>query len=462
MPSLSKTRGKRRPQLDVFEDATIVDPKRAEQLAQDMNATRVNVSAVSANKSNDGICVEAPAVEPTVPTVIDERHVALRVDSQAADTRVDTRAVHQHADSRTAETRVEVPVARNIAEVATKAPNRPSTEDTMCLRGGNKSHRRAPGIATGTVLEEFELGDVLGQGGMGVVVSAFDTKNKRDVAVKLLRVQGETEMVQSARKRLFREARAMAKIDHPNVIKVFAFGSVGVDVYIAMEYMAEGTLRNWVRHVPRPWQDILDKFVDAGKGLGAAHDAGLVHRDFKPDNVLLGPGKRVVVTDFGLVRADAEFLEASAGFDRLTQTGEMLGTPHYMAPEQFRGKQVDARADQFAFCVALYEALYDRRPFSGNYIWELLAQTSKGQSLAPPDDTCVPAFIGRAIMRGLSPEPSDRFASMSSLLQALTTEQLDDDAAMPPQPQDRPRRWIVPAAAAVAIAVGVVLAFATM
>ncbi|MFP2911526.1 serine/threonine-protein kinase, partial [Pyxidicoccus sp. 3LFB2] len=289
---------------------------------------------------------------------------------------------------------------------------------------------------------------VLGQGGMGVVYAAYDPDLDRKVAVKLLRVAGSARALEAGRTRLLREAQAMARISHPNVIPVFEVGTWEEQVFVAMELVEGGTLRDWMQAKPRSWREILVTYLAAGRGLEAAHAAGLVHRDFKPTNVLVGRDGRVYVTDFGLARPvgnpgrDEGSLEepspSSEGsgrlYEPLTQAGVVLGTPQFMSPEQFRGDAVDARSDQFSFCAALYRSLFGTRPFDPEELSRAAKALPDGQApqrptLAPeliqepPRDTKIPAWVRRAVMRGLALEPEGRFESMAALLEALSQEQ---------------------------------------
>ncbi len=221
-------------------------------------------------------------------------------------------------------------------------------------------------LDAGPAIGRFLVGGVLGQGGMGVVMRARDPELGRDVAIKLLQ-PGQRGL---AGLRLGREAQAMAKLSHPNVVNVYDVGEHDGAMYIAMELVEGSTLRAWRQAATRTWREVLAMYVAAGRGLAAAHAAGLVHRDFKPDNVLVGADGRPRVTDFGLVAADGRAVESGdtrgAALDaNLTVQGSVLGTPAYMAPEQWRGETVDPRTDQFAFCVALWEALHGERPFEG-------------------------------------------------------------------------------------------------
>jgi serine/threonine protein kinase len=234
----------------------------------------------------------------------------------------------------------------------------------------------------------FRLERRIGAGALGVVYAADDPQLQRTVAIKRLHTGDD-------RARLLREARAMARLAHPNVVTVHEVGEDDDGVYIVMELVRGATLREWLR-ARRSWSRVLDVFVDAGRGLAAAHEAGLVHRDFKPDNVLVGDDGRTRVTDFGIARAS----------DDRTLSSE--GTPAYMPPEQRRGEPTTPAADQFSFCVALYEALYGCRPFEGDAT----------DPIAPPASE-VPSLLWPALRRGLAHDPDDRWPNMSSLLAEL-------------------------------------------
>ncbi|HVE84717.1 MAG TPA: serine/threonine-protein kinase [Myxococcales bacterium] len=282
----------------------------------------------------------------------------------------------------------------------------------------------------------------LGRGGMGVVHVAYDPDLDRKVALKLLRrKEGADE--ETARARLLREAQAMARISHPNVIPIFDAGVWGAQVFLAMELVEGDTLQTWIEAQPRPWREVVEAFLAAGEGLAAAHAAGLVHRDFKPSNVLVARDGRIRVTDFGIARQlgepdPREETTIPAGPDHrmlgktITATDRVLGTPYFMSPEQLRGAVVDARSDQFSFCVSLYWALYRDRPYRDLDLGLPMATPSAGataplsppppRALAPPRDGAVPAWVRQALARGLSLDPTGRFPSMRELLQALSQE----------------------------------------
>ena len=302
------------------------------------------------------------------------------------------------------------------------------------------------GIAAGDFIGRYRVLEVLGAGGMGVVYGAFDPELQRKVALKLVRAEFAGLDIE-LRARLTREAQAMARIRHPNVITVFDVGTYADRLFVAMEVIDGWTLTSWQAARTRSVEEILRVFAAAGAGLAAAHAAGLVHRDFKPDNILIGGDGHVCVTDFGLVRpvaGDVDESEEPSSPDatvegELTRAGAVVGTPAYMAPEQMRGAPADGRADQFSFCVALFEALYGVRPFPGKSLAELEGAILGGQRLRARRKG-VPASVKRALARGLAGDAAARFDSMDALLRALA----------PPR-----RRSVAFATAAVAGFVGV-------
>jgi tetratricopeptide (TPR) repeat protein/tRNA A-37 threonylcarbamoyl transferase component Bud32 len=293
------------------------------------------------------------------------------------------------------------------------------------VSGRGQTFERGAQLGRHVVLEP------LGSGAMGVVYAAYDPELDRRIAVKLLRSADDA----LARERLIREAQAMAKLSHPNVISVLDVGSAGGRVFVAMELIDGVTLGEAAARERADWRAIRGLYVQAGLGLSAAHAVGLIHRDFKPTNAMVSTGGTVKVLDFGLARRAADGtasgqpegqlerqLEGSTRASDLTATGAILGTPAYMAPEQFKSSPADERSDQFSFCVALYEALYGRRPFAGDSPAALAMNVLRGEPLPPPKDTRVPARLWRALERGLSRDPSERHASMDALLDALSEE----------------------------------------
>lgn len=266
--------------------------------------------------------------------------------------------------------------------------------------------------------DRYEVKRLLGRGGMGAVYLARDQVLGREVAVKL-------HGAGSGGDRLQREARAMAKLAHPNVVTVFEVASFEDRLYVAMEYVKGGTLGSWLRAAPRTWRETVEILVGAGQGLAAAHAAELVHRDFKPENVLVGEDGRPRVSDFGIAhvqtRASDKIISVTVTIDPskpMTMTGSVLGTPAYMAPEQLIGDPVDARADQFAFCIVAWEALFGERPFSGTSLATLAASIAL-QKLSRPGKTNVPQRVVDIISRGLANDPAKRYPDMAALLADL-------------------------------------------
>jgi serine/threonine protein kinase len=325
----------------------------------------------------------------------------------------------------------------------------------------------------------YEIDSRLGAGGMGVVYRAHDPDLDRPVAVKLL--HSESSGDDKARARMLREARALAKLSHPNVITVYDVGTDAGQVFVAMELVAGRDLRRWLdEHRQAAWRQVLALFIAAGRGLEAAHEVALVHRDFKPENVLVGDDGRVRVLDFGLARVhrpvegptaedpstgseagttgDVEaparhalaHLPTAALAGGLTETGALIGTPLYMAPELYAGKPADVHSDQFAFCASLYEGLYRQLPFGSHNLAAHVEAVRSGRIVEPPDDSTVPAAIWRIIARGLGPDPDARWRSVATLLGEL------ERVAAEPVPTELPEprgglRWL-------AIAGGVMLA----
>ncbi len=380
-----------------------------------------------------------------------------------------------------------------------KNKRREDSSDTLDENVGRRSRRRLlrTSLEVGSFLGRYQILGPLGEGGMGVVYRARDAELGRDVAVKLVTTSGAASDTLATR--LMREAQALAQLSHPNVVAVYDVGRVDGGVFLAMELVQGETGDAWIKRKPG-WREVLAVFRDAGRGLAAAHQVGLVHRDFKPANLILGADGRVRVLDFGLARTaqaggeggepDVEL--ASLGDDAstwsgqardvpsttgpidaaklasmstpsgdkdppkdpmssserrlletpLTQVGAIVGTPPYMAPEQHLGGASDARTDQFSFCVAFYQALYGERPFDGANYAELSTNIIKGKVKPPPASSAVPAWLRAVVLRGLSVVPDRRFASMDAIL-----------AAMANDPALRRRRWA--GAAAVALLVGI-------
>ncbi|HEY5946930.1 MAG TPA: serine/threonine-protein kinase [Kofleriaceae bacterium] len=330
----------------------------------------------------------------------------------------------------------------------------------------------------------YEIIEELGQGGMGVVYRARDRQLSRDVAIKLVHTTGADSETLAAR--LMREAQALAQLSHPNVVAVYDVGRSLDGVFVAMELISGVAADIWLNDKKPPWPEVLRVFLDAARGLAAAHAVGLIHRDFKPANLILGSDGRVRVLDFGLARTttytsssstrsspsspdiDVESTpnhddledrvteklgasnEAVRSLDPsardsakresvspvpsrssfspslldspLTELGAIVGTPPYMAPEQHMRAPCDARTDQFSFCVSLYRALYAQRPFEGKRYPELKKNILAGNVKPPPANTTVPSWLHDIVLRGLAVDPAKRWPSMDALIAALSRD----------------------------------------
>ena len=357
--------------------------------------------------------------------------------------------------------------AQAAAEGAERTVTKPVTDAALAallpLIGDVDEQTKATAPATasrtfrpGSKVGRYEILGTIGRGGMGVIYEARDPELSRNVALKLVQVTAkQREKLANRRARLMREATAMAQLSHPNVVAVYDVGHFGEHVFVAMELVRGLTVSDWLHERSRSVSEIVAVFVAAGRGLAAAHRAGLVHRDFKPTNIMVDGTGRVRVLDFGLVRVadqaeqiellrqsiranmdddDDDDTKTSVSTDRalaalwprarqladaLTATGAVVGTPAYMAPEQYIGGPVDARTDQFAFCVALYQALYKKRPFAGLQAVEIRDRVFAGDIEPPPADTEVPPSLHAVLVRGMATHSGDRFPSMEALLVAL-------------------------------------------
>ncbi|MCA9715873.1 MAG: serine/threonine protein kinase [Myxococcales bacterium] len=315
-----------------------------------------------------------------------------------------------------------------------------SSDDEATLVDGSTGGGEPRADASPMPLEQsvrigrFTVLTKLGAGGMGVVYSAYDDELDRKIAIKLLRAEREPE-----RDRMRREAQALARLSDPHVVQIYEVGEQHGAMYVAMEYISGATLREWLKSEVRPWRAVVEMFAQAGAGLMAAHAVGLVHRDFKPDNVMVGDDGRARVLDFGLARsidaggtevtiptpsAALELHEPSGSSNHvlstsLTSVGTLLGTPPYMSPEQILGAPVTAQSDQFSFCVALYEALYRQRPFHGTSREALCRAILYGPLPDAPSGARVPGWLRRVVARGLAKQPEERWPSMAVLLAAL-------------------------------------------
>ncbi|MEZ4383819.1 MAG: serine/threonine-protein kinase [Nannocystaceae bacterium] len=303
-------------------------------------------------------------------------------------------------------------------------------------------------LKTGALVGRYVVLDHLGSGAMGSVFAAYDPELERRVALKVLRERSADE---SSRLRMLREAQAMARLQHPNVVAVFDVGDYGGRIWLAMELVEGQTLGAWMRASPRAWPEVVAVLVAAAQGLAAAHGAGLVHRDVKPENVMISGDGRVRVADFGLARAGGDAGEAE-GLSAATQTGvqsildsdltgagALVGTPRYMSPEGFLGEPVDARSDQYSWGVTAWEALYGAPPVEAATLEELRRRVVTGDRAAPAGGHKVPKWLRRIVERALDTLPDARYPSMTAVVEAIAA-------------QRRRRRWLAGTYAAAGIA----------
>jgi tetratricopeptide (TPR) repeat protein/tRNA A-37 threonylcarbamoyl transferase component Bud32 len=327
--------------------------------------------------------------------------------------------------------------SRNVsAGAGNVADDSPETTGIALIRGG--------------MIGRYIVLGLLGKGGMGVVYSAYDPELDRKVALKLLRIvnRKKGEDLDAKRMRLLREAKAIARLSHPSVVVVYDVGTFQDQVFIAMELVDGMTALRW-RDTRKPsWREILRVFIDAGEGIAAAHAADLIHRDFKPDNVMVTREGKVRVMDFGLARTMERITAETAPISndstdgptmpgvrpaepRLTNEGNVVGTPAYMPPEQYLGV-TDERSDQFSFCVSLYECIYGQHPFEARTSVGLTGNMQAGRVHDAPSGTRVPLWVRKILLKGLRPRPEDRFASMREVLAALGKD-----------PAVARRRWLI-------------------
>ncbi len=288
----------------------------------------------------------------------------------------------------------------------------------------------APALAKGTPIDRYVVLEPLGRGGMGEVYAAWDPVLDRKVALKLLKAEHETSSIaDELRLRLMREAQALARMTHPNVVTVHDVGLVEGQVYLAMEFVEGLTLTKWLTAAKRSWREVLTVFLEAGEGLAAAHEAGVTHRDFKPDNVVIGKNGRARVMDFGLAHAHeakgapepapSPITDTPTGSTmrrKITLPGIMLGTPAYMSPEAMLGQKTDPRSDEFSFAIALFEALYGFRPFDGTTAPAVAAEIQLNRTRPPPRSSPVPRRIHQLLLKALRCNPDERFQTLRALL----------------------------------------------
>ncbi len=328
----------------------------------------------------------------------------------------------------------------------------------LLIRVAENLQSDEPAPAAGQQVGRYQIREQIGRGGMGVVYAAFDPALQRTVALKLLRpdITGDAgdPANQVRTDRLLREARALAAHQHPNIVTVYDAGVADGRVFIATELVAGRNATAWVEQEDPDLEQLVDVYLQAARGLAAAHAAGLIHRDIKPDNILVGDDGRVRVADFGLATGGRQTVRSLAGGPgdaelevSLTVTGALLGTPLYMAPEQLAGQPAGARSDQFSLCVALYQSRYRKRPFAGANLAELADNVRAGRMRPVELSSDRSRRLHAVIERGLAADPADRYPSIDALIDELA-------AVVAPAPRGRRGLLLAGGAAAGALLAG--------
>lgn len=310
----------------------------------------------------------------------------------------------------------------------------------------------------GSTVGPYRIDAIIGEGGVGVVYHAVDDRLSRPVAIKFL---SEPLADPVARRRFQQEARAASSLNHPHILTVHDTGDVEGRQYLVTEFVDGGTLTDWLGREKRGWRQILELLVGVADGLAAAHEAGIVHRDIKPTNILVSKSGYAKLADFGLAR-----LEARTDAEQPTRTvppgatrpGVVVGTIPYMSPEQAAGQRLDVRSDIFSFGVVLYESLTGRRPFEGPselaVLQAVLHRTAEPLCRVRPD---IPPRLGMIVDKAIEKDPAERYQTMRDLvveLRRLARHSGETHAAASPGS----RRWLWPAVAAfLALAAGVVV-----
>lgn len=315
-----------------------------------------------------------------------------------------------------------------------KPPNNPDDSQVTQIIGiSESSWDRLP---KGAAIGRYIILSTLGSGGMGVIYAAFDPDLDRKVAIKLIRPDRLAAFADEDKEHhLLREARILAKLSHPNLLPVFDIGHFGDQLFLSMEYIKGQTLWEWQQQSDHDWHEIIGYYLQAGEGLSAAHGSGIIHRDFKPQNVMLGDDGRIRVMDFGLSQQTAPLDQPTT----TEQSGSLYGTPVYMPPEQLRSGTTTAASDQFSFAVALYEALYGERPFKGQTPAALLESITKSE-ISQPRGTHVPGWIRLILLKALQADPQQRYRDIDELLHKLQQD-----------PAKRRKQWLAIAVSGVAM-----------
>ena len=314
------------------------------------------------------------------------------------------------------------------------------------------SERLATPLAAGAQVGQYRIESTIGAGGMGVVFRAYDTKLHRPVAIKFL---SDDLADAEARRRFQREAQMASSLNHPHILTVYDIGEFEGRQYLATEFVDGGTLKNWAQRQPRSWEDVAELLTGVADGLATAHQAGILHRDIKPDNILVTASGYAKLADFGLAKLAFQPADISRTLtEEQTRQGIIVGTIPYMSPEQAAGQTLDARSDIFSFGVVLYEMLAGHRPFQAATNLELLQQVIHGTP--PPLSDDVPEPLRVLIAKALEKDPAKRYSSMREMVTALRAAQRPSQQG-PAARSGRSRKWLVAAgfsAIVIAAAVG--------
>ena len=314
----------------------------------------------------------------------------------------------------------------------------------------------SPPLAPGAELGQYRIESAIGAGGMGVVFRAYDTKLHRPVAIKFL---SDDLADAAARRRFQREAQTASSLNHPHILTVYDVGELDGRQYLVTEFVDGGTLKNWIQKQPRSWEDIAELLTGVADGLATAHQAGILHRDIKPDNILVTASGYAKLADFGLAKLADAFPPTDATqtlTQEQTRQGIIVGTIAYMSPEQASGNKLDARSDMFSFGVVLYQMLAGYRPFKAATNLELLQQVIHGTPAPLSND--IPEPLRVLVARALEKDPADRYASMRDLVAALRAAQRPS-REQPAAPARRSRKWLAAAGMAAIVLAAAVLAF---
>jgi eukaryotic-like serine/threonine-protein kinase len=345
------------------------------------------------------------------------------------------------------------PDVRREVEAMLAQPGRPNLMDHSAWESAAESSGALP-LAPGVQLGQYTIETELGAGGMGTVFRAVDSKLNRPVAIKFL---SDDLADAAARRRFQREAQMASSLNHPHILTVYDVGEFDGRQYLVTEFVDGGTLKTWIQREPRNWEDVAHLLTGVADGLAAAHQAGILHRDVKPDNILVTASGYAKLADFGLAKLeDRPLVSATQTLtDEQTRKGMIVGTIAYMSPEQASGRPLDARSDMFSFGVVLYEMLAGQRPFRAATSLELLQQVIHAKAAPLRQD--LPEPLRALVAKALEKDPADRFPSMRVLVAALRAAQRPSGTAVV-LPRKSRGKWLF-AAAIAAIAMAAVGAF---